>query len=43
MPKCCEITGGIVIVCGFEFRKINRLDSEIRFLFGSMFMFEFET
>ena len=39
MPKRCEIAGGIVIVCGFEFRKINRLDSEIRLLIGTMFMF----
>ena len=39
MPKRCEIAGGIVIVCGFECRKIDRLDSEPRFLIGTMFMF----
>ena len=39
MPKRCEIVGGVVIVCGSEFRKIDRLDSEVRLLIGTMFMF----
>ena len=43
MPKRCEIAGGIVSVCGFEFWKINRLDSEIRLLIGTMFLFEIGT